>query len=44
MGNRVLQVAKQEAENSEDPEFISTLNYSADKLSTSKFYIPVNIT
>ena len=36
LGNRVLQVARQEAENSEDPRFISTLNYSADKLQSRK--------
>jgi vinculin len=36
LGNRVLQVAKQETENSEDPRFISSLNYSADQLHSSK--------
>ena len=41
LGNRVLQVGRQEAENSEDPRFISSLNYSADQLhsSMSVFYI-----
>jgi len=38
MGNRIIQVAKQEADNSEDPEFISTVNYSANELSSSKFF------
>ncbi|XP_046665543.1 vinculin isoform X8 [Homalodisca vitripennis] len=32
LGNRVLQVAKQEADNSEDPEFIATVNHAADNL------------
>eukprot|EP00096_Caligus_rogercresseyi_P004203 TRINITY_DN1837_c0_g1_i4.p1 TRINITY_DN1837_c0_g1~~TRINITY_DN1837_c0_g1_i4.p1 ORF type:complete len:921 (-),score=329.98 TRINITY_DN1837_c0_g1_i4:363-3125(-) len=32
LANRVNQVAHQEAENSEDPRFISTLNISADQL------------
>lgn len=32
LGNRVLQVAKQEADNSEDPEFIAGVNHSADNL------------
>ena len=36
MANRVLQVAKQEAENSEDPRFISSLNISADQLHSRK--------
>ena len=36
LGNRVIQVGRQEAENSEDPRFISTLNYSADKLQSRK--------
>lgn len=38
LGNRVLQVAKQEADNSEDPAFISTLNYSADQLHSSEIH------
>ena len=38
MGNRIIQVAKQEADNSEDPEFISTVNYSANELSSSKVF------
>lgn len=32
LGNRVLQVAKQEADNSEDPEFIASVNHAADNL------------
>lgn len=32
LGNRVLQVAKQEADNSEDPEFIASVNRAADNL------------
>ncbi len=32
LGNRVLQVGRQEAENSEDPRFLSSLNYAADQL------------
>ncbi|XP_054274606.1 vinculin-like isoform X7 [Macrosteles quadrilineatus] len=35
LGNRVLQVAKQEADNSEDPEFISAVNRAADNLQSS---------
>ena len=35
LGNRVLQVGRQEAENSEDPRFISSLNYSVDQLHSS---------
>ena len=38
LGNRVLQVGRQEAENSEDPRFISSLNYSADQLHSSAFF------
>ena len=38
MGNRVLQIAKQESENSEDPRFISTLNYAANQVNASKYY------
>lgn len=36
LGNRVLQVAKQEADNSEDPEFIATVNSAADSLQAGK--------
>lgn len=32
LANRVLQVAKQEAENSEDPAFIAGVNKAADHL------------
>lgn len=32
LANRVLQVAKQEAENSEDPLFIADVNKAADDL------------
>lgn len=32
LANRVLQVAKQEAENSEDPHFIAAVNRTADHL------------
>ena len=39
LGNRVLQVGRQEAENSEDPRFISSLNYSADQLHSSAFFL-----
>ena len=35
LANRALQVARNEAENSEDPRFISALNYSADQLHSS---------
>uniref|UniRef100_A0A1B6CKP3 Vinculin n=1 Tax=Clastoptera arizonana TaxID=38151 RepID=A0A1B6CKP3_9HEMI len=35
LGNRVLQVAKQEAENSEDQDFISTVNHAAENLQTA---------
>ena len=34
LANRVLQVTKNEAENSEDPRYIATLNIAADKLQT----------
>jgi hypothetical protein len=34
LANRVLQVTKNEAENSEDPRYISTLNVAADQLQT----------
>ena len=37
MGNRVLQIAKQESENSEDPRFISTLNYAANQVNASEY-------
>jgi vinculin len=36
LANRVLQVAKQEAENSEDPVFINSVNKAADNLQGSK--------
>merc|ERR1719361_661582 len=32
LANRVLQLTKQEADNSEDPKYISTLNIAADQL------------
>ncbi|XP_075229782.1 vinculin isoform X2 [Lycorma delicatula] len=35
LANRVLQVAKQEADNSEDPAFIATVNQSADSLQSA---------
>ena len=38
MGNRVLQIAKQESENSEDPRFISTLNYAANQVNASEYH------
>lgn len=37
LGNRVLQVAKQEADNSEDPEFITGVNHSADNLQAGMY-------
>jgi len=37
LANRVLQVAKQEADNSEDPIFISDINRAADQVQTGKF-------
>lgn len=37
LANRVLQVAKQEADNSEDPTFISDISRAADQLQTGKF-------
>lgn len=39
LANRVLSVTKQEAENSEDPEFISNLNNAADQLQNSIPYM-----
>lgn len=36
LANRVLGVAKQEADNSEDPNFISNVNRSADNLQRCK--------
>lgn len=37
LANRVLQVARQEAENSEDPAFIASVNKSADLLQASLY-------
>ena len=34
--NRVLQVAAQEAENSEDPKYVDRVNEAADHLKSSK--------
>lgn len=39
LANRVLQVAKQEADNSEDPSFINDINRSADQVQASKYSI-----
>lgn len=36
LANRVLMVAKQESDNSEDPEFIARVNRAADELQRSK--------
>ena len=36
LSNRVLMVAKQEAENSEDPHYINTLNIAADQLQSGR--------
>ena len=36
LANRVLQLTKQEADNSEDPKYISVLNISAGQLQTRK--------
>jgi len=35
LANRVLMVAKQESDNSEDPQFISRVNKAADELQRS---------
>ena len=37
LANRVLQLTKQEADNSEDPKYISVLNVAAGQLQTSKY-------
>ena len=37
LANRVLQLTKQEADNSEDPKYISILNIAADQLQSSEF-------
>jgi hypothetical protein len=42
LANRVLQVAKQEADNSEDPVFISDINRAADQVQTGKGFILSN--
>lgn len=45
LANRVLQVAKQEADNSEDPVFISDINRAADQVQTGehrKFSLKIN--
>ncbi len=39
LANRVLQVAKQEADNSEDPSFISDVNRAADQVQSGKSII-----
>lgn len=36
LANRVLQVAKWEADNSEDPEFIAAVNHAADNLQSGE--------
>ena len=36
LANRVLQLTKQEAENSEDAKYIATLNFSAEQLQSSE--------
>lgn len=43
LANRVLMVAKQESDNSEDPNFISRVNRAADELQSSESSIkPMN--
>ena len=37
LANRVLQLTKQEADNSEDPKYISILNIAADQLQSSEY-------
>ena len=37
LANRVLMVAKQEAENSEDPTFVAKVNLAANNLQSCKF-------
>ena len=39
LSNRVLMVAKQESDNSEDPNFISRVNRAADELQSSLYFI-----
>lgn len=39
LANRVLQVAKQEADNSEDPAFIAAVNRAADGIQAGKSYM-----
>ena len=36
--NRVLQVAQQEAENSEDAQFVDNVNHASETLKNSKYY------
>ncbi len=36
LANRVLMVARQEADNSEDPNFIRNVSYAADQLQSSE--------
>lgn len=39
LANRVLQVAKQEADNSEDPSFIASISRAADQLQSGNCYV-----
>ena len=39
LANRVLQLTKQEADNSEDPRYISTLNIAAGQLQTREYAV-----
>lgn len=39
LANRVLMVAKQESDNSEDPYFVERVNQAADLLQSSKLWI-----
>ena len=40
LANRVLMVAKQESDNSEDPQFIVRVNRAADELQKSTYTLP----
>ena len=41
--NRVLQVAQQEAENSEDPAFVDGVNRASEQLRSSRFTLALGI-
>ena len=38
LANRVLMVAKQEADNSEDPSYVSQLNAASEQLQAGRFF------